>query len=236
MVDRDRRIGLDVEGVVLIRRMLAPALCSLLIGAGCAADPPSAAVGIVATGCPPVDAHGSGMVIAPGLVLTSAHVLAGATEIDVYRDGGHATTGEIVGFDPEMDMAYVAVPESFARPVPVDSDQVESGGAGVAYVYRDRAPVALPVVVRRRVRLHTEDIYIEGETFRPGLELDADIVAGDSGAPVVIDGRVAGVIWARSRRYEDRAYAIDAQRAAELIDAQRESDGISDQIDLARCR
>lgn len=46
---------------------------------------------------------------------------------------------------------------------------------------------------------------------RPALELRADILPGDSGAPVLSgDGRIAGVIFARADARPRLAYAVDA--------------------------
>jgi hypothetical protein len=85
------------------------------------------------------------------------------------------------------------------------------------------------------VHIETEDIYIEGETNRPGIELDADIESGDSGGPVMVDGEVVGVLWARSSKYEHRAYAIDPVAAGGLVRKQLKAGVIDDSIDLARC-
>ncbi len=89
--------------------------------------------------------------------------------------------------------------------------------------------------IRRRVNIRTEDIYIEGETLRPGFELDAGIESGDSGGAVMVDGKVVGVIWARSNKYDERAYAIDAVRAADLIDEQRATGRLGPDVDITRC-
>jgi len=104
-----------------------------------------------------------------------------------------------------------------------------------AYVVREGVVVTVPVRVRRRINIRTEDIYIEGETLRPGFDLDAEIGPGDSGGAVVVDGRLVGVLWARSNRFERRAYAIDAVRAAELITEQRRTGRLGDDVDVARC-
>lgn len=175
------------------------------------------------------------MVVAPGLVLTAAHVVAGADEIVVSRPGRPTATATIVAFDPEMDLAYLDVGSWYGTPQPVASDHVDAGDRGVAWVYRDGEPVEVPVHIRRRVNIRTEDIYVEGETNRPGFELDAAIESGDSGGAVLVDGELAGVIWARSRRFEDRAYAIDPSRAGELIDHQRSSRELGDDVDVTRC-
>lgn len=200
----------------------------------CAPDPPSAVVGLVVDSCDPGVEIGSGMVVAPGLVLTSAHVVAGADGITIDQ-GGRSSAGEIVAFDPEMDLAYVAFDGVPTRPLPVGSDHIQPDDQGVAYVVRDGVIVELSVRVRRRVQLRTEDIYVQGETMRPGIELDAEIAPGDSGGAVVIDGRIVGVIWARSNRFDRRAYAIDAVRAADLIEQQRATGRIGDDIDVTRC-
>jgi S1-C subfamily serine protease len=207
----------------------------IAIAAGCAADPPAGVVGLTVTGCSTGEAHGSGIVVAPGLVLTAAHVVKGADEIDV-TDGAHSTTASVVAFDPDMDLAYVRLDNDLpAATIELGNSAVERGERGVAYVFRDGHVVALPVVVRRPVRIKTEDIYIEGDTNRPGFELDADIESGDSGGPVLLDGKVIGVLWARSSKYEHRAYAIDPVAAGGLVREQLKAGAIDDSIDLARC-
>jgi len=203
--------------------------------AGCAADPPAGVVGLTVTGCSTGEAHGSGIVVAPGLVLTAAHVVKGADEIDI-TDGAHSTTASVVAFDPDMDLAYVRLDDDLpGSTIELGNCVVERGERGVAYVFRDGHVVELPVVLRRPVRIKTEDIYIEGDTNRPGFELDADIVAGDSGGPILVDGNVIGVLWARSSKYEHRAYAIDPVAAGGLVREQLRAGAIDDSIDLARC-
>jgi S1-C subfamily serine protease len=202
--------------------------------AGCAPDPPSGVVGLTVTGCSTGAAHGSGIVVAPGLVLTAAHVVKGADAIDV-TNGARATTATVVAFDPDMDLAYVQLETAIGGASSLDGGGVDRGEHGVAYVFRDGRVMTLPVVVRRPVRIKTEDIYIEGETDRPGFELDADIQSGDSGGPVLVDGDVIGVLWARSSKYDHRAYAINPVAAGARVREQLRTGAIDDSIDLARC-
>ena len=213
---------------------VAVALALLLIVSGCGADPPSGVVGLEVTGCSTGQAHGSGIVVAPGLVLTAAHVVKGAKTIAV-SNGARDTTASIVAFDPDMDLAYVRLESGLGRAGQISDGEVARGKRGVAYVFRDGRPTSIPVTVRRPVNIRTEDIYIEGETDRPGLELDADIQSGDSGGPVVIDGEVVGVLWARSSKYDHRAYAIDPVLAGSRVREQLRSGVIDPTIDLARC-
>ena len=213
--------------------MLLAGVC--VAASACAPDPPAAVVGLVVDSCDPGQDTGSGVLVGPGLVLTSAHVVAGARDIRVVRNGSF-TPAEVVGFDPDMDLAYLAADGLTGAPLTVSSDGVEAGDTGVAYVVRGGDVVEVPVIVRRRVSIRTEDVYLEGETVRPGFELDAVIEPGDSGGAVVIDGRVAGVVWARSRTSDVRAWVIDPDRAGGLIAEQLRTGVIGDEIDLTRCR
>ena len=134
-----------------------------------------------------------------------------------------------------MDLAYVHLDTSLGAPSALSHGTVARGARGVAYVFRDGHPTTIPITVRRPVNIRTEDIYIKGETNRPGYELDADIRSGDSGGPVVVDGEVVGVLWARSNTHDGRAYAIDPVLAGDRVRSQLRTGTIDSTIDLARC-
>ena len=181
-----------------MRRAIGPAMAVTVVmsvmsvATGCAVDPPSAVVGIQVAGCDPGTEYGSGVFVtvsgsATPLVLTSAHVVKGARTITVVRDDVSAPA-RIVAFDPEMDLAYLATDGLTAvNPATVDSDSIDGGEPATAYVVRHSEVVALPVVVRRRIEIRTEDIYIDGETLRPGYELGVDIDTAKKFGPIVID-------------------------------------------------
>lgn len=217
------------------RRSIAGALAvATLAVAGCGVDPPSSIVGVSVNGCGLTTESGSGIIVRDGLVLTSAHVLRGARRVEVRRDDD-VYEAEIVGFDPEMDLAYLAIDPTGSAPLAVTSDDVEADDTGSAWVVRRDGIARIDVRIRRRLTINTEDIYVKGETSRPGWELDADIEPGDSGGAVVVDGAVIGVLWARSRRFPGRSYAIDPDRAGQRIDAQLADGRLGDDIDLSRC-
>lgn len=197
---------------------------------GCAADPPSAVVGVVVTGCG-ARTVGSGAFVDDDLVLTAAHTLRGAESVTVEA-GGRRLDATIVAFDAELDLAYVRVDGGTGAPLRVSDGDL--GARATAWAVRDGEPVVLDVEVVRRIRLETEDIYVEGETVRPAYELRADVEPGDSGGPVVADGGVIGVLWARSTRTPGVAYAIDVGRGSATIDAQL-STGDLGAVDLDRC-
>jgi hypothetical protein len=78
-------------------------------------------------------------------------------------------------------------------------------------VRRGPAVKALPARVVRRIDATVRTAGVPGSAVhRPALELAASPAAGDSGAPVVAGGRIAGVVFARSSRRPGVAYAVDA--------------------------
>jgi S1-C subfamily serine protease len=207
------------------------------LATGCADDPPASIVGLTVTGCSTGEANGAGIVVEPGLILTAAHVVKGADEI-VVTDGDTSSSATIAAFDPEMDLAYLRVDANFGAPMPLASSSPRhalDGASGSAYVFRDGEPFVIPIRVERAITIHTENIYIEGDTYRPGFLLEAAIKAGDSGGPVIVNGDVIGVIWARSSKHDERAYAVDPVAAGDTGAAQLQTGIIDPEIDITRC-
>lgn len=215
------------------RRCVLAIVIATLATAGCAPDPPNAIVQVEVLGCQPGTETGSGAFVDDGIVLTSAHTLRGVREVTVSR-GDQSVAAEVVAFDPDNDLAYLRADLEPHDPLHVDAHRITPGSRGSAWVVRDGEAVRLDVTVVRPVRINTEDIYIDSLVTRPGLELEADIRPGDSGGPVVVDGSVIGVLWARSRRAELRAYAIDPDRGGDVIERQLATGDLSD-VELSRC-
>ena len=119
-----------------------------------------------------------GFVAGPGRVVTVAHVLDAPG--DVLVDGRRAT---VVRRDERLDLAVLAAP--------VDGPVARFGGTS-----RD--------VVRRA------NARVDGSAWRrPVLELRTEVEVGDSGTPVLsADGRVVGVVFARSNERSGRAWAV----------------------------
>src|SRR3954469_20100160 len=73
--------------------------------------------------------RGSGVVTAPGTVLTNAHVLRGE-EVAVSFADGRTEHGRVAGVDPDLDLAAVAVDTGDAAPVAWDPERVAEVGIG----------------------------------------------------------------------------------------------------------
>ena len=193
--------------------------CTLAVSCGGAsARPPTdiadAAVQVIANGCREVEVHGAGLMVANGKIATVAHVVAGATSVEVR--GAHGSRpATVVYFDPVLDAAVLKVDPAVASPIPIGS--AAAGDDGNVIVYRDDAPTELPAHVERPVNIRTADIYGDGKHSRPGYELSLDIKAGDSGAVVVVDDRAVALVWATSRQAERRAWAMRTSLVADHL-------------------
>jgi S1-C subfamily serine protease len=179
-------------GVLAAAALLAPTV---------AAAPPRAPLTVTVTvhhrTGPPDEA--TGFVAGDGRVMTVAHVLGESAGPVTGRTGDAAVfaagrRARVVRFDRRLDLALLAVPgiEGAAPPL---------GGGGDTRIVTPAGSRPAPIV--RRISARVDGIQ------RPALELRADVVAGESGAPVVTaSGRVAGVVFASSERRRV-AYAVD---------------------------
>ena len=164
-------------------------LAIALIACGGTPDRPTV-VSVRAWSASGVAERATGTIVPDGRVLTVEHVLAGARRVEV--DGRVAT---VVRRDPELDLAEL---RSDVTGPPVRYGEAD----GDLRVLTPRG--ARPATLNRRVNVH----FAGTPGRRPSLDLAAKIVAGDSGAPVVDrEGRIVGVVYARSTRRE-AAYAV----------------------------
>jgi S1-C subfamily serine protease len=179
------------------------------------AEPMASAVALRIGGCSLVDKFGVGSMVDHRLVLTAAHVVAGGRTIEATATDGRSAGGTVVHLDPDLDLALVELDHSLGTPLVLGRAGRDDLGSVV--VHRDGSFRELVVEVVRPVTIRTEDIYIRDEVERPGYELAASIVNGDSGGVVVVGGAAVAVVWSRSTIDGGRAWAIDPHPIAEQI-------------------
>ena len=135
----------------------------------------------------------TGFVAGDGRVMTVAHVLGGD---EIVVNGQHAT---VVRVDRRLDLAWLRV-------AGLRGQRARLGGGG------DTRLLGRPAPIVRRIRAS-----VDGGPRRPAFEIRADVTAGDSGAPLVTPtGRVAGVVFARSRTRPGVAYAVAVDENSRL--------------------
>jgi S1-C subfamily serine protease len=181
-------------------------------------DVRAVAVEIWADGCDTTPNHGSGVAVGHDLVATVAHLVAGAATLRVVDDRQRSHRGEIVAIDTERDVAIVRVDAFDRRRLPLRP--LVAGARGAFYGFGGETPVLAPFTVVKAASIVSEDIYIRGEHPRPGYQLAADVVAGDSGAGLITDdGALGGVVWATSETTKDRGFAIGASVITDVLAA-----------------
>lgn len=161
--------------------------------------------------------EGSGFAFAPGRVLTNAHVVAGVKAVQVVTEDGSSVDGEVVYFDPNMDLAVIDAPQLTVRPLTFGSAERGDNVAVIGYP-ENGGLEATPARVRDQLVAPGNDIYGDGAVAREVLSLRADVRPGNSGGPVVnSDGEVVGVVFAASIDQDDTGYAMTSHQVASAV-------------------
>ncbi len=167
---------------------------------------------------------GSGFVWDPaGHLLTNAHVVRGARDVDVAFPDGRRQAGRVIGADPDFDLAVVAVARTEGlRPVRfADSDAARSGDAVLAV----GNPYGLSWTVTFGVisGLERDLPGAEGSVLQGMLQTDAAINPGNSGGPLaLLDGRVLGVNTAMLAGGQGLGFAIPGNVALGVAEQLRD--------------
>ena len=131
-----------------------------------------------------VDAHA-------GLVITNAHVIQRADVITVTLKDGRSFQAELIGMDPESDVAVVKIPARNLTALKVgDSDRLRVGDFVVAI----GSPFGLSQTVTSGIvsALGRSGLGIEG--YEDFIQTDASINPGNSGGALVnLRGEVVGI-------------------------------------------
>ncbi|MCX7521151.1 MarP family serine protease [Microbacterium sp. STN6] len=152
---------------------------------------------------------GSGFVVAPGRVVTNAHVVAGVSQPVVQAPDGSSRTGRIVYFDPKHDLAVIAV-DGLGTPALPLAQTLKDGDSAVFDGYPLGGPFqSKPAAVRSVADASVQDIYKSSQTTMEIYTLAADVQQGNSGGPLLTrSGAVAGVVFATSADDRPIGYAL----------------------------
>jgi S1-C subfamily serine protease len=142
--------------------------------------------------------EGSGWAVAPGLVVTNAHVVAGENHTQVQVGGlGPDLAGEVVGFDVHDDIALLRVPGLRLPPLSF-APVARSGTAAAILGYPLDGPFNVqPGRIGQTGTVRTQNAYGQGNVARSITPLRGKIRPGNSGGPVVdARGRVLATVFA----------------------------------------
>ena len=165
--------------------------------------------------------EGSGWVIAPGRVVTNAHVVAGMETPAVrVRGVGPAYDATVVAFDPQRDLAVLDVPGLEAPALRLGPPLTANDNAVVAGFPLD-GPYRLDSArVRRIIDATGSDIYGQPGIDREIYSLYARVEPGNSGGPLLSTaGQVVGIVFAKSLDDDSTGYALTLSEAKPVLDA-----------------
>jgi serine protease Do len=178
-------------------------------------------------GAPNRTGEGSGFVIREdGYILTNDHVVRGAERVTVVLPDRREYSAEIVGRDPNTDIAVLHIGVEGLPVVEVgDSDRLDVGDWVVALGYPlqlgSTATAGIVSAKGRNIRIMptTEEAPAPLENF---IQTDAAINPGNSGGPLVdLEGRVVGMntaIASPTGLYSGYGFAIPINLAHRVAD------------------
>lgn len=181
--------------------------------------------------------EGTGFVFSDRRVMTNAHVVGGVDEPTVQIGGeGRLYDAKVVLYDWQRDIAVLDVPDLDAEPLrftDTEKDADSGDSAIVAGFPENGAYDVRSARIRGRIDANGPDIYHRGTVRRDVYSLFATVRQGNSGGPLLTpDGKVYGVVFAKSLDDPDTGYALTADEIREDIELGRST---AQEVDSEGC-
>lgn len=176
--------------------------------------------------------EGSGFVVAPGLVVTNAHVVTGSDRVTITKDFLRSTA-RVVAFDPARDVAVLAADTGSLPALPIVRESARPGTDAVIAGYPFGGPYRVDAArVGTLVTARGRDIYDQQRVVRHIYGVRATIHPGNSGGPLLtLDGEVAGLVFARAQDAPDTAYVLRPDEIGPVV----QSVGAGDTVPVGGC-
>ena len=185
----------DEQNVIRVARQVTPAVVGIATG----------------------QSTGSGVIVRrEGVVITNAHVVGGARQVEVSLASGERVPGQVLGRDPNVDIAVVRIasrPDIAVAQVG-DSDRLTVGQSAIA--------IGNPFGLERTV---TTGVISAVNRSPRGIELggliqtDAAINPGNSGGPLVDSrGQVVGINTVIYNQAQGLGFAVPINLARDIAE------------------
>jgi serine protease Do len=163
---------------------------------------------------------GSGVIFdEDGIIVTNNHVVENADEIEVVLSGGDTHAAELVGTDPETDIAVLRVDLDGLNAAELgDSDALEVG----EWVLAIGSPFALSQTVTQGIVSYMGRTDLGLADYESYIQTSAAINPGNSGGALVnMSGELVGIntaIASRSGGSQGVGFAIPVNTVARVVD------------------
>jgi len=162
---------------------------------------------------------GSGVIIDGhrGLILTNAHVIEKTGTIQVSLNDKHEFEAQIVGVDPDSDLALLKIDTQNQLP------SVDMGDSSDIMIGETVIAIGNPfgfshTVTTGVVSALNRDIKSDERIFRDFIQIDASINPGNSGGPLLnINGELIGINTAIYAKAQGIGFAIPINRAKRIV-------------------
>jgi len=164
---------------------------------------------------------GSGVIVQERYVLTNYHVVEAADAIEVALADGRETRAQVVGADPETDLAVLKLPEHIGT-VPVATLGSDGSLKVGDVVLAIGNPFGVGQTTTQGIVSALGRSSLGLNTYENFIQTDAAINPGNSGGPLVnMKGEVVGIntfIFTKSGGSEGIGFAIPVDAAKKVVD------------------
>ena len=165
----------------------------------------------------PMHGQGSGFIVSPdGLILTNAHVVRGADEVNVKLNDRREFKAKVLGRDDKTDVAVLKINAAHLPTLPLGASAALQPGEWVLAI---GSPFGFESTVTAGV-VSAKGRSLPDDSAVPFIQTDVAVNPGNSGGPLLnARGEVVGInsqIYSRSGGYQGLSFAIPIELASHV--------------------